>query len=167
MGKPNYKQAKEIAVKLLKENNITQPPIIASDLAKKSGLDVIRVRLNEIKPEYSTISGFIDAENNKMYVNACETPQRQNFTIAHELGHFLMNHVNTAEYGMLFRRPVEEQSNVPIEQEANVFAANLLVPEKMLKETIKKYPFISDVELGNLFGVSPSVIRNRKNYVRI
>lgn len=159
---PNYKKAIAMAQDLLKQQCLNEPPVIARQLAEHYGLSVVGVRLGEINPNYKIISGFIDTDTNTMYVNTGESPQRQNFTIAHELGHYLLEHTKTSEYSTLFRRPIELQSNIPMEQEANCFAANLLVPEKFLKDIIKRYPFATNNQLANIFGVSEAVIRFRK-----
>jgi len=58
------------------------------------------------------------------------------------------------EYEVLFRAPIGAAKDV-LEQEANAFAANLLVPKNMLR----KYMNVASVaELSNLFNVSEDVI---------
>ena len=53
----------------------------------------------------------------------------------------------------------------PKEQEANCFAANLLVPKKMLKKIMKDYDLSNfDVSaLSNFFGAPEDVIRYQLN----
>lgn len=96
------------------------------------------VNFAQINPKYSTISGFVDIQTNRLFVNSNESVVRRNFTIAHELGHYLLGHTSSSEYeNLLFRKPLEEQNDPIIEQEANCFAANLLVPEHFLRDVIK------------------------------
>ena len=53
-------------------------------LARGMGLEVVFV---EFDREDQNISGFYDAEDNTIFVNGDESPLRQTFTVAHELGH--------------------------------------------------------------------------------
>ena len=64
-------------------------------------------------------------------------------------------------------KELEEQEDPIIEQEANCFAGNLLVPEIFLKEVIQKYPFATNSQLGNIFGVSDTVIRIRRKILGV
>ena len=165
MSKKELYNAIKAAENIINNYDITEPPVLAKEIAEAYGLSIIYVDFVKINPQYNKISGFIDAETNKLYVNAAEHPKRQNFTIAHELGHFLLGHLNSNEYNVLYRN--NEFSDSPLEREANCFAANLLVPEKLLKKAIKDYPFITDYQLGNLFGVSEAVIKNRKKHLGV
>lgn len=101
-----------------------------------------------------------------IFVNDDDPPNRQTFTIAHELGHKLLGH-NPNEYGVLFRRQVFGE-NPPVEKEANWFAANLLVPEEMLRRIQKKYDLTErDTEvLAGIFGVSREMIQYRIKQLR-
>jgi hypothetical protein len=59
---------------------------------------------------------------------------RTRFTIAHELGHAVMAwHIGTAECAMQQRTSFERS---PLEQEADYFASELLLPSDWLKETV-------------------------------
>lgn len=159
---PNFALAKSKAREVLEGNFIVKPPVVAHQLAESYGLSVKYCVFN---PQYADVAGFIDVEKNVIAVNGDEPRQRQNFTIAHELGHFLLGHLETSEYTCLYRNP-EKQVKTPIEQEANCFAANLLVPAPMLQEYVDDYPFATDLQLSKIFGVSPDVIRVRKLYLR-
>jgi hypothetical protein len=60
---------------------------------------------------------------------------RTRFTIAHELGHAAMTwHIGTAECAMPQRNSFGERS--PLEQEADHFASELLLPPDWLNETV-------------------------------
>lgn len=167
-NKANYAKAKELATSLLSKVLLKEPPVIAQELAEFCGLRVIYLNFATIKPEYAGISGFINPNTNTLYINSVESSVRKNFTIAHELGHYLLGHTTSPEYGnLLYRRPLEEQDDPIIEQEANCFAANLLVPETFLKNILKKYPFATNRELSDIFGVSETMIRFRRNFLGV
>lgn len=155
---PNYKNATETALKLLKEYKIDEPIIPVFEIAERLGVNVV---FADMPDKLKDVSGFLDPETRTIYVNHDDPPTRQAFTTAHELGHFILNH-EPDEYGVLYRYATPIDPN-PIEQEANCFAANLLVPEEMLKKIMSKYSLTTDdVELlAKFFGVSTYVMKYR------
>jgi Zn-dependent peptidase ImmA (M78 family) len=101
--------------------------------------------------KHAGISGVIffdDKENRfKILVNSSEPKERQYFTTAHELGHYFLHKdaiKNSASKGFvdtidgfdsaLFRAPPKTPEDRLREQEANNFAAELLMPEDKVKE---------------------------------
>ncbi|MDR0521678.1 MAG: ImmA/IrrE family metallo-endopeptidase [Planctomycetaceae bacterium] len=159
----DFRKAKMLAFNVLEANMIIEPPVVAQTIAKTYGLRVDYSLFNE---EYrDEVAGFLDIDEKMIVVNAEDSRQRQNFTVAHELGHFLLEHdVLSPEYTYLFRHP-EKQKNVPMEQEANIFAANLLVPTSFLREYLERYSFATDEQLSRIFGVSATVIKYRRLYI--
>lgn len=88
------------------------------------------------------------------------------FTVAHELGHIILEHdTNSPGYGVLFRDSAKPKNKNPMEQEADCFAANLLVPTSMLREYLENYPGVPNLLLARLFGVSEEVIRWRRKHI--
>lgn len=66
---------------------------------------------------------------------------RKNFTIAHELGHFVIPHHNR-DFKCL-RRDIDTLDSVKIEEaEANEFATELLMPEEIIR------PLVEESEIG-------------------
>jgi len=158
----DFAAAKQLARRVLEENAIIEPPVIAAELVASYGLEAMTA---VFQPGYEHIAGFIDFDTLKIYVNGDESLQRQNFTIAHELGHYLLGHRQESGYTVLLRNP-DGMVKTPIEQEANCFAANLLVPGSFLLQYLEDYPGISDHQLTKFFGVSVDVIRYRRLYVK-
>jgi len=159
--KPDFAAVEKLAKQVLKENFIVKPPVLAARLAEAQGLEVFEADFEE---EYTHIAGFIDFDTNMILVNAEDVPARKNFTVAHELGHYLLGHNAANGYAVLLRN-TDEMVKTPLEQEANCFAANLLVPEPFLREYLDTYPFITDPQLARIFGVSAEVIRYRRLYL--
>ena len=164
---PDYKLAEQEANSLLKKECFAAPPVLADEIAKNVGLKVYSIGFSSLDFPFGDISGFIDANTNTMYINSDEPPKRQNFTIAHELGHFILGHIKEEDYKLLFRKSQLERDKLKIEKEANCFAANLLVPTTFIKKIISDYPFITNYQLSNLFGVSETVIRHRRSYIGV
>ena len=156
-----------MALNLLEKYDITEPPVAAVKLAKKEGLKVFGVDFSK-NFENRYISGFINSKEKTMYVNREDSPRRQNFTIAHELGHWMLGHVQQQEdYDVIFRQTNEEKRYNPIEQEANYFAANLLMPVCFFIRLAAQYPDFPVTDMHELFGVSKDAFRSRVQFLRL
>lgn len=157
----NFQKAKDIAEEVLKENFIQKPPIPVAEIAKNYGFDVFEVQLS---PD---IAGFVDMKKHLIYVNLADTNTRKAFTIAHELGHIKLHSEllkKNPNIGILYRRPLGKKDDNEQEQEANYFAACLLVPQSMLKKVKEEYKQIIGKDfdiLSSLFAVSPEVMSYR------
>lgn len=160
-GAPNYGLVMASVNKCLSENYITEPPVSPVEISRNNGT---RVLFADFPENENVISGFLDFSNNIIYVNKTEPARRQTFTIAHELGHALLHRELFTnfpdDYIVLFRGPLGSSKD-PLEQEANAFAANLLVPKTMLSKYIR---IGNTAELSRLFNVSEDVIRYRMTF---
>jgi len=144
---------------------LTEPPVDVYALAKTYGLDIVQ---QPFPQKYQHISGFISVSNGtpKLFINDNDSQNRKNFTIGHELGHWLLhkdNLLNDPNLAVLFRIPLGKLNQDPLEREANTFAANLLVPKSML-DTYRDDK--SKRELAQMFGVSEEVIGYRLEHTR-
>lgn len=120
------------AAEVLKYFGINEYPINPVRIAQSLGIRVIE-RLFPGK----NISGIIrmDEKETLIYINKNDTPSRQRFTIAHEIGHFFL-HMD-GNHGFIDNAVTLYRANeTPIssdmaqqEKEANAFAAALLMPE--------------------------------------
>jgi len=95
-------------------------------------------------------------------INADHHPNRQKFTLAHEIGHYLLHaeegfHVDEKS-PIAFRDGNSGLANDSWEVEANQFAAALLMPEKFLREDFRKLSHKSAEDaiedLAQKYGVS-------------
>ena len=106
-------------------------------------------------------------------INSLHHPNRQRFTIAHECGHLILHkslirkeiHVDK-KFPMLMRDSVSATAISEIEIEANLFAAETLMPRQFLTEALNNEPFDIDEEetvnsLAKSFRVSPAAMRFR------
>lgn len=107
-------------------------------------------------------SGYLVKDEKNIYVNKLEHPVRQRFTIAHEIGHYYLNHKNT---GVLMRDEKSSLGTRKEEIEANAFAAELLMPEQLFSKYY--YLGLSEEELAFKFGVSMEAVRNRIDNLRL
>ena len=135
----------------------TSPPIPVLEIAERRGVDVVFATFGEYNDK---VAGFCDFRKQKLYVNANDLRNRQNFTIAHELGHWELHRHHFLEYPnqypILPRFASPDNSN-PFEKEANTFAANLLVPKRLLLP-VKSAPVSA---LADIFDVSREMMEYR------
>lgn len=156
--KPDYRMCEKEARHILATYSGDSLPVDVVGIARDMGLAVKRCRFKK----ESSISGFFDFEENAIYVNGGEHYFRQRFTIAHELGHYVMHKdfIKSDDYNILYRSDIFNIPDDPREKEANVFARNLLVPPKEL--ALYKNDATLD-ELSILFNVSIPVLKIQLN----
>ena len=115
-----YKIARDRAWQCLIETNINALPINLSQV-----LDYYHIKIKSFSSNDK--QAFI--ENNSIFLNTQLIKTRARFTVAHELGHILLNHKN------LSHSIHSESDNKNIEEfQANIFARCLLMPAIVLKE---------------------------------
>jgi Zn-dependent peptidase ImmA (M78 family) len=134
------------------------------EIAESYGLSV---QLVELPGDLNAVAGYIDLGDQVISVNAADPYNRKTFTIAHELGHYLLHRElfkqHPERYQVLLRRPIAVETD-PLEKEANVFAAELLVPMAFLKLYGK---YATPDELADLFAVSREVIGYRLKFANL
>lgn len=133
------------AQELLDSFNMANLPIPVEDVAKKLGLNVIAFDFG------SDVSGVlhIKKETSSIGYNPNESKVRQRFTIAHELGHFMLHHeadkvfIDNEKYYQLIKFRSEKTNlsteDFKHEKEANSFAAALLMPLSLVKQELTAY----------------------------
>jgi Zn-dependent peptidase ImmA (M78 family) len=124
------------AYKLREDFNIDQIPIPVEEIAKQ--LD-IKISYEPFEGDLS-VSGLLyrDDSHTIIGVNSNESNKRQRFTIAHEIGHFILHEGEQLyldrNFKVNFRDSVSSQGSKTVEIEANAFAASLLMPEELVRE---------------------------------
>ncbi len=112
-------------------------PFPIAELAELKGF-AVKVFTPKMDKTYE-VSGVIDYDNESIYVNEFDSPTRQRFTIAHELGHLALH----KEQGNIvdFRDSIFNKNIFdPKETEANIFAAELLMPKEEFIQSYNKNP---------------------------
>jgi Zn-dependent peptidase ImmA (M78 family) len=155
---PHLIEAKNKAEEILEENFIEEPAFDITELVKNYGL---MVEERNFGLKYSHVAGFIKPEDYLIVVNQDDSKSRKNFTIAHEFGHFLLHKDSLEEdpdkYAVMYRIPLGNADKDRIEKEANCFAANLLVPQKLFEGMKDK----KNKEIAKAFQVSEELIGYR------
>lgn len=133
---------RSLVEKILKEREIGKCPVQIEEVAQAVGVEVRRNATNE------PLSGFLlrhGAGKAIIGVNKSHHPNRQRFTIAHELGHYFLHggkevHVDESfmtSATISLRGKEAELGQEPEEIEANLFAAEMLMPEVFLKRDLE------------------------------
>jgi Zn-dependent peptidase ImmA (M78 family) len=145
----------DVLLKFANENGIETEPLNVVSLVKL--LD-IKLRFEPMDDESSGLLEKDKKGNWCMHVNSLHHPNRQRFTIAHELGHRFLHGEFCNEFAdkIFFRNGQPSQA----EAEANSFAAALLMPEKSFKAYVVGTS--SKVEdIASYFQVSSLAVRFR------
>lgn len=122
--------ARNIARKLLRDTGIKNPPILIRDIVNQ----IKKQRDLSVYPWAcgSEIDGIQVTQGNSATIgyNQAKHQHRQRFTVAHEIGHLLLGHTS----GNFI---LDLNSKKPEDIEANQFAAELLMPLEMLKNSFQ------------------------------
>lgn len=154
---------------LLEQLNIHSPPVPVERIAKELNASL------RFSPLDDQLSGMVYVKDGQpiIGVNALHHPNRQRFTIAHEIGHLVLHRAEITKeihvdkgFPMLMRDAVSSAGVHDIEIEANSFAAELLMPASFLIQSLDGEPIDIDDDgavsaLAKEYKVSPSAMRFR------
>lgn len=135
------KQIREIVESLLDQHRVRQAPVPVKKLVRAFD---IQIKLDEVDDE---LSGFLfrdrRAGRTVIGVNNSQHPNRQRFTIAHELGHYVLHEGETVHLdhtrnavAINLRNSESATGENDDEREANLFAAELLMPARFLENDL-------------------------------
>lgn len=149
-------RAQDVLERFYGSNGIVLPVDVVG-IANENGINVNRARFSGAVSDL--VYGFIEKDGTgvSITVNACNSLTRRRFTIAHELGHFFLHH-DGEELEYLDLRSTKKSQE---EQEANQFAAELLMPETEVKVEYEKLMFPTVEALAKKFGVSKQAMQYR------
>ena len=138
-------------------------PVRVGELAEELGLRVVRSPLppkisGMIQPSVEAPSGF------EIRVNKYEVPERQRFTVAHEIAHYLLHkdHIGTGVVdSIMYRSNLTSRK----ETEANRLAADIVMPADAVSRELarlggKRTPEVAE-ELAAIFRVSVPAMKVR------
>lgn len=167
------KHIRTLVQRLLAEHHVRSAPVPVADIANALGVEVQETSAED------DLSGFLyrDRKRNSAIigVNAEHHPNRRNFTAAHELGHYLLHdfddvHVDR-DFKVWLRNDASSKGTDIEEKEANLFAAELLMPAHFLQRDVEKIGTIDLMdenvlqELAGTYGVSTQAMTFRLAYL--
>lgn len=111
-----------------------ETPVRLGAIARELGIEVFKSPLKPnvsglIEPSSTAPSGF------RIKINRHESPERQRFTLAHEIGHFILHRYDIGG-GIVDNVMYRSNLSSRKEMEANRFAANLIIPMERLREEV-------------------------------
>lgn len=147
-----FSDPRKAAVDVLRMHWDGNLPVRVDDIARRMGLQVIK----RTSPEFQYSGYFRDASDSVNGIpliefNGYDSFTRQRFTIAHELGHYVLRHgTSPRDYPTSFTRGTTD----PREREANQFAAEILMPVDTVHHVVMRGYASTIDEIADLFGVS-------------
>lgn len=171
----NKNRIEQKASDLLESYNLMNTPVKVKKLIKALNIKLDKVDLGD------EISGVLVVEKKKAKIGYNgDCPTRNRFTLAHELGHYILHVNNDNELfvdnvKVMFRKQAATRIEKMQEIEANTFAASLLMPQKLIAEKFKELKndlfFVTDEEiieaLAKDFNVSTTAMTYRLINLRL
>ena len=130
-----YKQARNMSWEILIKSGVDKLPIDLNQIVDTVNVDVLPYSAlgDAFNPEMIDTDGFTtNSLTNKKVIcinSKHGTLQRRRFTLAHELGHVVLNHPLKP---LVYRNSESDHNQKPEEVQANVFARDLLMPAGVL-----------------------------------
>jgi hypothetical protein len=153
------RQIQSIALKFLVSHKLS-PPIDFKKAAKTVNAELVFIEMPK------SVSGLIIAPMPDMPVygisiNSRHSHYHQRFTIAHEIGHLLLGHLEGRCPNITMFSDVGNFSLgiYPREREANIFAAEMLIPTPHIKDIVFSAGWRDINSLCRLYGASQQAIR--------
>jgi Zn-dependent peptidase ImmA (M78 family) len=162
-------EARAQARALVSKLGLEAPPVPVDRLAKILG---VRVEYTPFDDELSGMA-FIRDGKPVIGVNSNHHPNRQRFTIAHELAHVVLHRSKLdatvlIDKGKNFipRDSLSAEGIDPLEMQANAFASELLMPERLVRQVLAESSRdIQDddylISMANRFRVSLAALQFR------
>lgn len=152
MIEANYKYARDMARKILKQYKANSVPTDLKKICDGYGIEYIEIDdQDELDGALIKIDGMTVAMLNK-----AKSYVRGRFTLAHELAHIFLHHDKRDFYDHNSENEPDfvdfHESKPAKEQEADAFASELLIPYEQLKNYQDKFANLE--ELARLFQVS-------------
>jgi len=177
------REIEQKALAVLEQCSQTQPAVDVESISRQVGVALHRKQLDD------QVSGMLVVKANAKHiiVNVLHHPNRQRFTVAHELGHLLLHHKKGDKVFLDTSLSVYKRAGVPgaatysepdstttpeQEREANLFAASLLMPREVLIDYIDEQGIDLDDEfdiskLASVFEVSEQAMYIRLSYLKL
>ena len=143
--------------------HVSSYPVKVGELAEELGIKVVRSPMPPkisglIQPSTEARSGF------EIRVNKYEVPERQRFTVAHEIGHFLLHRQDIGSGvvdSIMYRSTLTSKK----ETEANRAAADIVMPSDAVRRELHRLGGINVPgvveEMAAIFRVSVPAMKVR------
>lgn len=161
---PRYQYAREKAIDTLIEYGTNSLPISVKKISNNLPIKILFNTYSHLIRHqgftYSEVCRAYKSEDGAAILNGdtyCilyndmdRSSQRIRFTLAHELGHIILGHL---EFDACLCRLSDYEYDV-LEKEANQFASQLLSPEPLIYDILKTSHSISTSQIHSIFDIS-------------
>lgn len=164
----SYKAIEERALGILAAARVDQLPIELDSVADYLNVDVAYEDLDD------NVSGFLKASSDRVVavINSKHHRNRKRFTLAHELGHYVLHAENAVSDVLHINQPQvyhrdthSSEGIIRQEIEANRFASALLMPKHLLDDLLETHTdLLGDSNIDSLakdIGVSVQALSFR------
>ncbi len=124
-----------LAKRFLRKHDITVPTDLKKIL-KMLNADLVYIEIEKPRCVSGVLIQVGDCRDNFVIgINALNSEYHRRFALAHEIAHIILNHFET---GMVLHADMDNflLSPYPMEREANIFAAELLIPTGHFKSIV-------------------------------
>lgn len=146
-----------------------EPPIDLNSMLNKIGISALAIDFSTIETSNGLDRGEIlgatvsTGDNLSIFYREEDTENRQRFTIAHELAHCCLHSSNLMNSHIELR--TNEEDKADREKKADIFAGELLIPEKSLIRVYNKLLSPSLNALAKIYKVSTNVMSARLDFL--
>lgn len=155
------------------EDNITSFPVKPFELVKKFKWGLLTYEEMATKNK-CTIEDIIEClgtdgysiyngHNYTIAYNNINNPGRINFTIAHEIGHIILNHHKDFEVTEVLQDNFSKEEYKILENEANCFARNILAPAPLVNQMNLFNRFFS---MSSNFAITSKAVTTRISFLK-
>lgn len=178
MSKPNYKLAERIAIDTIKAFNISSLPVVLFDIRNKfKNLRIRSYSWFAIKHRMSIEETIEFAESESgccwympdtcryliLYNDTINNGGHIRWTIAHELGHYLLRHNEKSDKAIISRNSLTTKEYNCFEAEANCFAREFLAPACVVYSLAKNFKAHGAIE--NLCWLSFDAAKHVESFI--
>lgn len=172
-----FKQVTDITFQMVVAANILKAPVDVDVIARSCGVSIEKTDLGD------DVSGLLVIHGDRAVIaySTNQGEQRKRFTIAHELGHFILHKDSEGDTVFVDKdfivkyRSNKLYSEVELrqEQEANAFAASLLMPKEFIFDELnsERLRNLSESELipelAKVFNVSVPAMTYRLSNLNV
>ncbi|RNM02354.1 ImmA/IrrE family metallo-endopeptidase [Dickeya undicola] len=129
-------------------------PVRPDLIAHRMGIEVLPIVSDGNNSNQCGYAEITDSGRRVIAYNTLDPHSRIRFTLAHELGHHVLDHTKQGRKLREYSNQDWNDGNYIEERDANRFAAELLMPEDAIKTLINKEKIYSIPHLASRFDVS-------------
>ncbi|MEY8537553.1 ImmA/IrrE family metallo-endopeptidase [Lactococcus muris] len=180
--KADFAHAQDLAYKVITNSSISTLPINIKKLIKSyksNGLHIVtytsfarqrQLSMQEVIKFAGSNDGCLwkrsDGKYILLYNDTIEYKPQIRFTLAHELGHFILKHHDKTNDTILSRGGLNDTVHRHFEMEANYFAKRLLAPIPLIDQYTKIWKTNDSEHISKIFNISPTVAIRIINEIR-